>query len=606
MIEARRAVPPLTPALRLARRAWRLQHLDSARAIGLAERALALALAGGDALAEGWARLSRGHHLMYFATPAAAVPELRAAEAAFVAAGERPGQILAGAGLARCEWREGRVAQALQLALGLRDEGLRLLRHDERGLLLNTIAGCHSAQGDSEQAFAYMYEALRDVGPRRGRGYDAVLHCNLAHELMQLGDGEEALRHIDLGLARCADLHHPRLLGILLTNRVTCLTELGRATQALPDVARVVALSDVVEGRGSVGTRFEALAIAALSAGEPVLGAALVARAQAAPRAAIADEHVELAVAVALLAQAGADGPAALRALDGAQRWSEPHDGAEPASLRVRCLTHLLRCELHEQRGDAPAALAELRAWQAAQTERAGHASRARYQAAALQTELLRLQQQLEDNVDRRRTTERARAALQHANEALSRKVHEVEALQEALRGQASRDFLTGLFNRRHLNDALPALLALALRDGAPLAVALIDLDHFKAVNDRHGHGVGDAVLAGFGRLLAAAMRKSDIACRYGGEEFCLLMPHTSAAAAGRKLEAMLERWRATAFAHADGESTGLTFSAGVVDTAQQPGEMGALLAAADAALLDAKRGGRDRVVACQPAPTAR
>ena len=113
-------------------------------------------------------------------------------------------------------------------------------------------------------------------------------------------------------------------------------------------------------------------------------------------------------------------------------------------------------------------------------------------------------------------------------------------------------------------------------------------------------------MLAGFGRLLAAAMRKSDIACRYGGEEFCLLMPHTSAAAAGRKLEAMLERWRATAFAHADGESTGLTFSAGVVDTAQQPGEMGALLAAADAALLDAKRGGRDRVVACQPAPTAR
>ena len=92
-------------------------------------------------------------------------------------------------------------------------------------------------------------------------------------------------------------------------------------------------------------------------------------------------------------------------------------------------------------------------------------------------------------------------------------------------------------------------------------------------------------------------MRKSDIACRYGGEEFCLLMPRTAAAAAGRKLEAMLERWRGSAFAHADGESTGLTFSAGVVDTAQQPGEMGALLAAADAALFEAKRGGRAGVV---------
>ena len=65
--------------------------------------------------------------------------------------------------------------------LALRDEGLAVLRHEQRGLLLNTIAGCYSARNQPEQAFAYMYQALRDAPPARGHGYDAVLHCNLAH-----------------------------------------------------------------------------------------------------------------------------------------------------------------------------------------------------------------------------------------------------------------------------------------------------------------------------------------------------------------------------------------------------------------------------------------
>ena len=77
-----------------------------------------------------------------------------------------------------------------------------------------------------------------------------------------------------------------------------------------------------------------------------------------------------------------------------------------------------------------------------------------------------------------------------------------MEALQNALRQQATQDPLTGLFNRRHLNDALPTLFALAQRDAQTMALAIIDLDHFKLINDHHGHTAGDRLLAAFGELL--------------------------------------------------------------------------------------------------------
>src|SRR6185436_745901 len=175
--------------------------------------------------------------------------------------------------------------------------------------------------------------------------------------------------------------------------------------------------------------------------------------------------------------------------------------------------------------------------WQALHRAQAQLASRARYQAAALQTELLRLQHRLDENDARRRSTERARAELAAINEQLTHKVAEVQALQEALQQQATQDPLTGLFNRRHLNDALPTLFALAQREQQTMALAIIDLDHFKRVNDQYGHAAGDQLLAAFGELLASQCRRSDVACRYGGEEFCLLMPRTDAVGARRKVQ---------------------------------------------------------------------
>ena len=529
--------------LRLAQRAWRELNKDSARAIKLADQALARA--GADPTAEGWARIVRGHHLLYFATPPESRKELALAQACFERAGDRAGWILCGALEARALWREGQFRAAIAQVLPLRDEGMRVLRNEQRGVLLNTIAGCYSAQGDSEQAFAYMYQAMRDAPPVRGHGLDVVLHCNLAHELLQLGDYHEALRHVDQGIERCTTLNNPRLLSVLRINRIICLTELDRAREALPDVERVRDHPADASGRGAIASHFETLAIAALALAAPYV----------------------------------------------------VDTGAEGLSPRTHCMYYRVASELHEQAGDNAQALALLRRAQQLHERRAQLSSRARYQAASLQTELLQMQHKLAENDAQRRATEKSHAELASINRELSERIEQVQSLERALREQATRDELTGLFNRRHLNEILPALWAASQRERMPLAAVIIDLDHFKSVNDRHGHLAGDLLLARFGKLLAADTRKSDIVCRYGGEEFCLLMPRTDAVTARRKAQALLERWQAAEFKFDDTMLRGLSFSAGVADTKRAQESSTQLLRVADDELLSAKRLGRARVL---------
>jgi len=586
-------------AHRLAREAWKLLHVDSARAIALADQALAQARDRGDAVAEGWARLARGMHLLYFARPKVASVELRAAQRLLEEQGDRAGLVLARAAQARGLWREGRYEESLELALALRDEGLAVLQHDQRGFLLNTIAGCYSARNDSEQAFAYMVQALHAAPPAHGHGYDAVLHCNLAHELMQLGDYHEALRHVQAGLARFDPAKNPRLASVLWINRIIILTELGRAAEALPDIERVCALPADASGRGALTPHFETMAIAALGAGELALGRDLVARARQVEREPIVEEQLETVIAEALLARAEGDLPRAAALLESARSRAEAGDLG--VSLRVRCAVHLAHSQALEALGDSAPALAALHRWQALAQQRAELASRAHHQATALQTEVLTLQQRLDEKDRQRRATERARAALEVANHALRQKMDEVQVLQEALRQQATRDELTGLFNRRHLNDVLPTMWALAQRDGKPLAAVIIDLDHFKRVNDEHGHDAGDRLLAAFGRLLAANLRKSDVACRYGGEEFCVLMPETDAAGARRKIAALLRRWRVESLMQGAAGEAGTSFSAGAADSLRVAASWQALLKHADDRLLAAKREGRNRVLALAP-----
>jgi len=589
------SVPTRTSAaLRHARRGWRLQYLDSARALALAERALALGESSGDRHAVAWARLVRGLHLMRGAPAAQAAVELQAALAVAIEAGDRGAQILAEVGLARCDLNADRPRQALARILPLRTEGLRALRDLGRTMLLNGIAGCFSALGDSAEAFAYMYQALREARHARHLGVDVVLYCNIAHELSQLGDCEEALRYLHEGLDRCDDLRNSRLRAVLMVNRVVCLTELDRVREALPDIERLLALPAGEDGCAAA-TGFESMAIAAFRAGEVALGDRLVERA----RRACADEPVvdvcfELAVAQAEQAAAHGDAARGAQVLDSALPLPPEGDGL---SLRVRCLFLQTQADLRQRCDDASGALAALRQWQRLHVARARLALRARQQAATLQTELLRLQRERDGLEMRRRAAERAREQLAAINRQLSHQVEEVQRLKSALQEQAVKDFLTGLYNRRHLSEVMPSMLALARRAGEPLAMAIIDLDHFKTVNDRHGHAVGDRLLAEFGALMRRSLRRSDVACRYGGEEFCVLMPRTPAQVARRKIDALRRQWRAMRFEVDGAALDGRTFSAGVADSITVDGAPDRLLEAADDCALDAKRRGRNQTV---------
>lgn len=114
------------------------------------------------------------------------------------------------------------------------------------------------------------------------------------------------------------------------------------------------------------------------------------------------------------------------------------------------------------------------------------------------------------------------------ANALLENRLVEIEQLQEQLRDQAIRDYLTGLFNRRYLDETIDRELASAKREGSQLSVVMMDIDHFKSINDTYGHQAGDMVLIELGTLLNNYSRLSDIACRHGGDEFVVVMPKAS------------------------------------------------------------------------------
>jgi len=172
--------------------------------------------------------------------------------------------------------------------------------------------------------------------------------------------------------------------------------------------------------------------------------------------------------------------------------------------------------------------------------------------------------------------------------------------LREELREQATHDPLTGLFNRRYLEESLSRELYRAERQKSPLCVAMLDLDHFKQFNDTFGHGAGDLLLREFGRLLREKLRKSDIACRYGGEEFVLILPDSSLADTRQRVEQIRALVRELQIRHGGQLLDTITLSAGVSGS-REHGFIGReLLRAADEALYAAKQAGRDRVVVYQ------
>ena len=280
----------------------------------------------------------------------------------------------------------------------------------------------------------------------------------------------------------------------------------------------------------------------------------------------------------------------------------------DPPYSRMRLLQ--VATDVCEALGDSAAALHYLREAQALYETLVGRSARAGFIATQVAHEYAvarddrdrarKAQERAE--VDQRRLAtlndaleERMRES-QRLNAALQQKIAEAEALQEQLRDQAVRDPLTGLYNRRFLDETSLARIELARRQGTSIAIVLIDIDHFKWINDLHGHGRGDEVLQRFAALLRDRMRRSDIVCRFGGEEFVLLVDNCDEATLAAILDGLMRQFRAQRFGVGEDLTDDCTFSAGLAWLDVDGADFESLVRVADARMYRAKAAGRARV----------
>jgi len=204
-----------------------------------------------------------------------------------------------------------------------------------------------------------------------------------------------------------------------------------------------------------------------------------------------------------------------------------------------------------------------------------------------------------------------ARTGLHHGKDELSQVGREFDEMAETLQGrdlelkkamqelqeQAITDPLTGLHNTRYLRELLPREMLRAKRKDSPLAAIMIDVDHFKRVNDSLGHEAGDEVLRQLGALFKTSIRGSDIACRYGGEEFAIILADATSEGARRRAEDIRAAVGRLELHHGGKPIGGLTVSLGVALFPYHADQATTLLRKADEALYQAKSAGRDRVV---------
>ncbi len=186
---------------------------------------------------------------------------------------------------------------------------------------------------------------------------------------------------------------------------------------------------------------------------------------------------------------------------------------------------------------------------------------------------------------------------------ALTQRVETLQSRLSELEVEVTLDPLTKVGNRGSFDRALAQMVAVARRKGTPMGLAMIDVDHFKQINDTHGHPVGDRVLLCLAQKLASAVRQGDVVARYGGEEFAILMPGTVAGQAEQRFDTLLGEIAASTFSYGPAhqeQHVRFTVSCGL--THLQPNDSAAdLVSRADGALYEAKRKGRNRLVTRKP-----
>ncbi|MDQ1651781.1 MAG: hypothetical protein QOI35_981 [Cryptosporangiaceae bacterium] len=395
----------------------------------------------------------------------------------------------------------------------------------------------------AEQAGDPVSMGLGRLNAAEARGLAGLRAAREGRSAAAARDFEAALAELDSVHDYATQSGFDNLEPWALAFRVVPLVQLGRAREAADVADRAIARAGSLDLDDAAAPALHHAGIARLATGE--LG--------------LAAEHLTRALALSA-------------------PWDLTH--ATVAILR-------LLVDVEEKRGDVPAAFALHKRLLTAIlrhrdriTEREGQVVAARFEAER-----------------RMEVAERDRRELQ----LLARTNRRLADERRAMERLALTDPLTGLANRRHFDAQLARMLVQAGLDGREASLVLVDLDHFKQVNDRHSHSTGDGVLRLVAAEIARQSRVSDLPARIGGEEFAILLPDTALPEAST----VAERIRvAVAQLDLGALAAGLrvTVSAGVAGSAADPAP-DAVLAAADAALYEAKRSGRNRVSAAGPAP---
>lgn len=212
------------------------------------------------------------------------------------------------------------------------------------------------------------------------------------------------------------------------------------------------------------------------------------------------------------------------------------------------------------------------------------------------------LQNVLEDTRMIGLTVQRAREEFNDSKAKVTQaehKIQEVTSVLEYINEVDNEDCLTGTLNRRGVEEALVREFSRADRHHTALCIAMMDIDHFKKLNDALGHSTGDVALAHFVKVIKAVKRATDVVARYGGEEFIIILPNTEQEDAVKVIERVQRKLTKAFFMHSD-ERVVITFSAGIAQRigTESPDE---IIPRADAALYAAKNAGRNRVVAANP-----
>ncbi|MGQ5522059.1 diguanylate cyclase [Chitinimonas sp. PSY-7] len=579
---------------RLNAEAWYFQYGNPVHARVLAETAVEHARAVEDAYREAYGRLSLASYQMRHGDRVLAEREFHALKTFFEDYGDACGEMRASFGISVLLERAGKAEESYAELIAY----LRVLDDAELVdvvMVYNLLGVASVGAGMIDGAMRHYYHALRAARQLDSPDHLALVLSNLGDAQHSAGNYEDAISFLieaDTMVARsCMGAMAPIVAG----NLAMCQLAMGAHEAAYETIDPYLEISDQVKWTGRANNAFFQVIAAHTYVAHSDWQRAR-AKVNKALNAAEASGEIKILThcywVLGLVERGCGHLDAALAALCEAEsRLSKVRD----PYYQVQIPHELART--YAALGQWREAYVYMERFQQHFQLIQGSAARARTQMMQLQSELTEAERDRDSALVKQAEAERARTNLEMLNRELAAKVVEIERLQEQLREQAIRDPLTELYNRRYLQQTLVSELQLAERRNYPCCVVLIDLDHFKEVNDRYGHPMGDRVLIALASLLGANIRGSDFACRFGGEEFCLVLADIGFEMAVARAEAFLEAFQSVSIELQDQQLSGVTFSAGVAEFPRHGRAVDQLLMAADEALYRAKAAGRRRVM---------